>query len=252
MTIATLQLYYALLVDQRLEMKHKLVRLRLPPKLLAHVELLELRQHLDVEVCKLQYDFALDDADTVLSKDSPRVFRVNVDRATEDLIYLLNSPLFLYAIDLRVRFANSRLHNPTYEGSEPESTVIEARHLSIAVGHDGGGCFTQLRCGASALIDARELIRSAATESERRIQYRRCVQWFCDEVEFFSCEYRARDEGTEAMLGYGLMKDVRSKVVTLKVGKKRPAALEAKKCGRVQKERWMKLKLRLWKVAAEG
>ena len=89
-------------------------------------------------------------------------------------------------------------------------------------------------------------------EAEQTSQYRRCVRWFCDEVEFLGCEYRAREEAAAAILGYGLMKDVRSKVVMLKVGKERLAALEAQKCGRVQKNRWMKRRLRLWKGAVGG
>jgi len=232
-------------------MKRKLVRLKLSPGLLAHIELLELRQHLEAEFSRLQYDFALDDADALLGKYGAYVFRTDADRRTEDLVFLLNSPLFLYAISQRVRSANSDLRDWEYDAL-PESTAIEARYLSIVVGHDGGGCFTQLRYGASVLTDAREMISATLTDAEHRSQYRKCVQWFCDEVEFLGCEYRAREEAAAATLGYGFMKNVKSKVVTLKVGRDRLAALEAKKCGRVQKERWIKLKLRLWKDAVEG
>jgi hypothetical protein len=226
-------------------MKRKLVRLKLPPKLLAHIELLELRQHLEAEVSRLQYDFSLVDADTLLGKDRKWVFRAKADAMTENLMFLLNSPLFLYAIGPRVRPANAHLRLSPYKGPDPpKSAVIEARHLSIAVGYDGSGYFTQLRYGASVLIDGRELVSADDQEIERRSQYRRGVQWFCDEVAFLGYEYRAREEAAETTLGCGLMKNVRSKVVTLRVGKERLAALEAKKCGRGQKERWMKLKLR--------
>lgn len=63
-----LQVYYTSTRTQRLEMKQNLVRLKFPSKLLAHIELLELRQHLEAEVSKLHYDFALDDADKLLGK----------------------------------------------------------------------------------------------------------------------------------------------------------------------------------------
>lgn len=63
-----LQVYYTSTRTQRLEMKQTLVRLKFPSKLLAHIELLELRQHLETEISKLQYEFALDDADKLLGK----------------------------------------------------------------------------------------------------------------------------------------------------------------------------------------
>lgn len=49
-------------------MMQKLVRLKLSPGLLAHVELLELPQHLGAEVSRLQYDLLLGDADSLLGK----------------------------------------------------------------------------------------------------------------------------------------------------------------------------------------
>lgn len=102
------------------------------------------------------------------------------------------------------------------------------------------------------LLDAREIISSDYLQAKQGGRYRIYLQWFCDEVEFLGYEYRAREEAAAAILGRGLVKNIRSRVVKLKVGKERLVGMRAKDDGRVQKERSIKLKLRLWKVAVEG
>lgn len=175
-----------------------------------------------------------------------QVSRIDAKSRTEDLIYLMNSPLFLYAIGPRMRLANDLLHKSLQEAS-PESTTIEARHLRIVVGHDASCCFTQLRYGASVLIDTREPNIADQKEADRISQHRRILQWFCDEVEFLSYEYSAREEAAASILGHRLMKNVRSKFVKLKVGKDKTIASRKKRCYCVQEERWIKFKPRLEK-----
>lgn len=123
---------------QRREMKQTLVRLKLLSKRLAHIELHELHQHLEAEVSKLNHEFALDDAAKLLGMGVARFIRTNADTGTGDLVFLLSSPLFIYAIGPRVQSANTYLHNLRYGPSESSaSTAIQARYLRIIVGHDG-------------------------------------------------------------------------------------------------------------------
>lgn len=101
------------------------------------------------------------------------------------------------------------------------------------------------------LVNAREIISPDYLQAKQGGRYRRCLQWFCDEVEFLGYEYRAREEAAAAILGRGLVKNIRPRVVKVKVGKERMTDLRRRKDSRGEKERSMKLKLRLWKDAVE-
>lgn len=101
-------------------------------------------------------------------------------------------------------------------------------------------------------INAREIISPDYPKAELGGRIRRCFQWFCDEVKFLGYEYRRREEAAAAILGHGLVKNTRSRVVKLKMGNGRLPGVGAKDDGYVPKERSMKFKLRLWKDAVEG
>ena len=83
----------------------------------------------------------------------------------------------------------------------------------------------ELRFGDAVLIEARAL------NVERVKGCEVSLKWFCEEVEFLNCEYRARENEAAETMGCVVTKNVKSRVVKLKLGKgvftKRTRNLEA-------------------------
>lgn len=181
----------------------------------------------------------------------------------DDLVFLLQSPLFLYAVGPRLRSANRSFRDPTQDATKhPDSLMIEVYQLSVLVRYDGGCCVAQLRYGANVLIDARDLGSAHEANDSRDKALKRCLKGFCAEIAFLGCEYRAREGAAAAILGCDLLNTVeskttelqvvKSKIVKLPVSKQALIALKKKEIGRVTKTSTMKLKLRLQKDVVDG
>ena len=168
--------------------------------------------------------------------------------AADDLVFLLSSPLFLYAITPRLRHACQDFGSVQSKSTHDSSAApaIEARNLAITTGVSNSSYFTQLEHGKATLISIREPIHSS--EGARK----QSVVWFCEEVEFLACEYRAREEAAAEILGCGLANSVRSRIVKLKVGRKYLLAKMKMNHNATKKERKVKLRLRLRKDAVEA
>ena len=161
--------------------------------------------------------------------------------ATDNLVFLLSSPLFLYAIKPRLRHAYQKFESIQSKSTHGNSAApaIEARNLAITNGVSNNSYFTQLKHGNATLISIQEPI--CGGEGARK----QSLVWFCEEVEFLACEYRAREEAAAEILGCGLANSVRSKVVKLKVGRKYLLAKMKMNDNAAKKERKVKLRLRL-------
>lgn len=226
-----------------LKMAAKLVRIKIPSKLLAHIDTPELHQHIQNELGNLPCNLPPDVQDRTLGKYITVSLRQSLTLG-DDLVFLLNSPLFLFAISPRLRFEDRNARDPSLDAQTTPD--VDVRRLAFQVGHDASSCFTQLRYGASVLIEARHLNQSCDKDCKKSLE------WFHDEVEFLGYEYRAREEVTADILGRELVRVVKSKFMRLKVGRQGLLALEkGKECG-VGKQKKLKLKLRLWKDAVEG
>ena len=161
--------------------------------------------------------------------------------ATDNLVFLLSSPLFLYAITPRLRHAYQKFESIQSKSTHGNSAApaIEARNLAITNGVSNNSYFTQLKHGNATLISIQEPI--CGGEGARK----QSLVWFCEEVEFLACEYRAREEAAAEILGCGLANSVRSKVVKLKVGRRYLLAKMKMNQNATRKERKVKLRLRL-------
>lgn len=224
-------------------MAAKLVRLKIPSKLLAHIKTLELRQHIQNELGNLPCDLTSDVQDRVLSKYITVSFQQSLTLG-DDLVFLLNSPLFLFAISPRLRSVDRNARDPSLDAQITRE--LDVRRLAFQGGRDASSCFTQLRYGASVLIEARHLNQSCEKDCKKSLE------WFHDEVEFLGHEYRAREEVAAEILGREFVRVVKSEVVRLKVGRQGLLALKDRKDCSVGKEKKLKLKLRLWKDAVKG
>ena len=117
--------------------------------------------------------------------------------------------------------------------------AIEAGNLAITTGVSNSSYLAQLKYGKATLIGVREPIYGGERATEQSFV------WFCEEVEFLACEYRARGEAAAEILGCKLANSVRSKVVKLKVGRKYLLAKMKMNYNATGKERKVKLRLRL-------
>jgi hypothetical protein len=132
--------------------------------------------------------------------------------------------------------------------------TVEARNLAIVTGFNRNSCFIQLCYGDVALIGVRKQDYAQIPKSELETESEQSFRWFCEEVEFLACEFRAREEAAAEILGREVAGSVNSKIVRLRLGNK---SLSAKtQLGHdgmeLEKEKKkLKLTLRLWKDAVE-
>jgi hypothetical protein len=116
----------------------------------------------------------------------------------DDLCFLLRSPLFLYAISLR-------LFHDTDHATAPrtlESTTTRTRahtfditHLEIHIRWDKNNWATQLTHGDGILLEGRE--RNVRQE----LGFVQSFLWFCEEASFLAHEYKAREDAWTAGKG---------------------------------------------------
>ena len=233
----------------------RIVRLKLPSNLLAHIKILELRHHLQNELSKLGHKLSHSDLDKLLG----RLLRPDggdfIDLAADDLSFILNSPLFLYTIAPRLRAAAQNLYyvNSGSVQNNLAALTVEARTLAVTTGRTHNSCFIQLCYGHVALIDVckQDCVQLPKPELETEIEQIFC--WFCEEVEFLVCEFSAREQAAAEILGCEVARSVNSKIVKLKLGKKGLSAkTKARNNETKQEKKKLKLTLKLWKDAVEG
>ena len=154
----------------------------------------------------------------------------------DDLCFLLHSPLFLYAIAPRLRRATTSLksdaQNLVTAGSLVNGTKkaeeIYRYGLKMMVVWDGNSWATRLLYGETPLMEGRQYKTTEKAGSGKSFH------WFCDEVRFLSCEFRAREHAAMVALGSA----VDTELTEVEVGQTR-----AKSEGKRQR-RIVKLKIR--------
>lgn len=97
---------------------------------------------------------------------------------------------------------------------------------------------TRLTYGAEVLIEARDL-RVDEAEGGRR-----SMRWFCEELGFLACEFRARERVPVETDWWGMVRAKKSRVVRLNVGKRGFGALREVGKGGVGKVVRLKLRFR--------
>lgn len=167
----------------------------------------------------------------------------DINLATDDLVFLLSSPLFFYTMTPRLRSAigHMRIQNYGSEGESSATPILNVQDVKIAIGYEGNSCFTRLSCGDVALIN----IKDASCPCEKGCA--RSFRWFCEEIEFLGYEYKARESAAAEILGKKAATSIKSRIVKLKVGKRGILAYRKAGNGGVDKRKSVKLKLRLWK-----
>ncbi|KAF9699956.1 hypothetical protein EKO04_001981 [Ascochyta lentis] len=193
-------------------MASKIVRLHLPPKLLAQIKSLEIHRHLQSALFKL-----------------PKLLPANEEvKLLNRLTSLLNNPLFLHAIAPRLRLANPHsIDSP----ATADASLITTDHLGISTTFSKNSWTTQLHYGTSVLIEAGDL------NVQREQGCERSVRWFCEEVEFLCCEFGARVSTVREGLGGKVGERGMSKVVRLKLKTKMKMG-KGRGVGGVQKRGW--------------
>lgn len=161
----------------------------------------------------------------------------------DGLIFLLHSSLFLYAVAPRLRLAIRGHHVGDLAATyTPTAPTMDVHHLVVTTVYNNNSWTTQLRFGDAVLIEARAL------NVERVKGCEVSLKWFCEEVEFLNCEYRARENEAAETMGCVVTENVKSRVVKLKLGKG-VFTKRNKKPGGVRKEEGLRMKLVLKKTS---
>jgi hypothetical protein len=161
------------------------------------------------------------------------------------LIFLLRSPLFLYAIAPRLARANKALDSPSHScPATPESTTsryikkrrnstIDITNLRLLIKWNNSSDWTtQLLYGKEILLEGQHCNTTQAAG------FTQSFHWFCEEARFLRREYAAREHAGAVRLGTA--RDVESVDVRGEgVGQTQAAARGKKKQRRI-----VKLKIR--------
>ncbi|KAH8725890.1 hypothetical protein GQ44DRAFT_739374 [Phaeosphaeriaceae sp. PMI808] len=115
---------------------------------------------------------------------------------TDDLCFLLQSPLFLYAISPRLKRAESR---PSYEPATPNSVLddneepdhrLDISKLCMRIKWINNSWIVQLRYGTSAILEGCQM------NVIQDVGFIQSFFWFCEEANFLAYEYRARENAS--------------------------------------------------------
>ncbi|KAF2632965.1 hypothetical protein BU25DRAFT_330572, partial [Macroventuria anomochaeta] len=123
------------------------------------------------------------------------------------------------------------------------TTKIEVRNLGVVIGYNHNSCFAQLHYGDVALIDVRD------SNCMREEKCKQSLRWFCEEVDFLACEFRARESAAAEILRQKAATNLKSRIVKLKAGKRKLVTEKKVECGNAKKWKRLRLPLRLWNDA---
>jgi hypothetical protein len=206
----------------------------------------QLRNHLQHALNELPSDLLKYNQGQLLGQYSPSVTFHKLTPATDDLCFLLRSPLLLYAMGPRLRRAKqtaeaSRIRMLTPESmsdgiASPESKLelddgIDTENLNMDIQWDGDSWVTRLMFGNSTLVEGRQ-------RAARKAGFSQSFRWFCDETRFLCYEFGAREQAAAVRLGSAM--DTEPLAAPKGVGK----------AGAVKKSRIVKLKIGPTRVEA--
>jgi hypothetical protein len=200
-----------------------------------------LRDHLQNALSELPNDLPTYNKEQLLGQYSPYFTLNKLTTTTDDLCFILRSPLYLYAMAPRLRRAERaaetsriRMLTPksTYSGiSSPEAKRepndgIDTQNLIMDIQWSGECWVTRLLYGESMLVEGRQ-------RASRKAGFVHSFRWFCDEARFLCYEFSAREHAATVRLGTVMDAE----------------PLETPK-GAVKKTRIVKLKIRPTRVLA--
>ncbi|KNG52435.1 hypothetical protein TW65_00247 [Stemphylium lycopersici] len=128
----------------------------------------------------------------------------------DDLCFLLQSPLFLFAVCPRLRTGElppesspTGISTPQslYEGDKFDNTYYgtetgpDSEKLGMEIKWDDNSWVTRLLHGGSALIEGRDC------RTTEEAGFHQSFHWFCEEATFLCCEFRAREHAAAVSVG---------------------------------------------------